>query len=57
MGRAFGDGYLPSVKQNRNRRRKQMKRLKDMLNDEFVQVAILLTAVVTAVAVPLSPMF
>jgi len=33
-----------------------MKRLKDMLNDEFVQMIIIVAIVISAVAVPLSPM-
>jgi hypothetical protein len=33
-----------------------MKRFKDMLNDEFVQAAIVVAALVAAVGVPLSPM-
>jgi hypothetical protein len=34
-----------------------MKRFRDMLNDEFVQIAIAAVAIIVAVGVPLSPMF
>jgi len=33
-----------------------MKRMKEMLDDEFVQLAIVVVAIITAVAIPLSPM-
>ena len=33
-----------------------MKRFKEMLNDEFVQMIIIVAIVFSAVAVPLSPM-
>ena len=51
---ALANGEARSRAENKGG--KVMKRLKEMLDDDFVRMAVVIAAIVAAVGVPLSPM-